>query len=330
MNLNELKQTSILDFGQQVYGLTPVRKRTNYWGFKDSDYDSIMVDVRKNCFYHNSEFVVGEKASSNNNSAGSIIDFIMNVENCSTADAIKKLRKFNNDNSSYANHVKNKYKVEKKKFVPPVKYKYCSNARRYLCGERKIERIVFNYLVKRKMLYEEKGKYKNAVFAAYNNKGKMIFAQRCSTLKNIDSKKRKYDISGSSYKYCYFVNNRASSLIVSEATIDSLSFMSLQYLYGKKFNNYNHLGLAGSNKIVAIYNILNEFPHITKLYLGFDNDEAGIKAYNNVVSHLEKIGWCGQIIDCIPSVPDKDLNDVLKDYKNGIIDKKIERIIKEM
>lgn len=337
MKLEILKSnTSILDYGRIVYGFTPVKKRAKYWGFKDDDVDSVMVDPNKNCFYHNSEFVVGQKASKNNNSAGSIIDFIMNIESCSVNEAIKKLYDFNNCNPDITNKPRKRYIEKKKPFTPPIPYTENNNrnAYNYLCGhykgERQIEPIVFKYLVKRKMLYEERGKYKNAVFAAYNNKGKMIFAQRCSTLKNIDNSKRKFDVASSSYEECYFINNNASSLVVTEATIDTLSFMSLMFLQKKQFNQHNHLGLTGSNKIVAIYNILDKYPHITKLYLGFDNDEAGLKAYCNVVNHLKEIGWIGKIINCIPSGDGKDMNDILIDYNNGIKDKKVINIISKM
>lgn len=318
VDLETLKNnTSIIDYGEQVYGFTPVKKRNNYWGFKDTDVDSIMVDTRRNCFFHNSEFVVGAKASENNNSAGSILDFIMNIEGCSVKEAIKKLRDFNNVGYTNNSFKRQQYDDKPKVFVPPVKYNgnKNKNALRYLCYDRQIEKSVFYSLVKRKMLYEEKGYYRNAIFAAYDDNGKMIFAQRCSTKKNIESKKRKRDVSGSSYEECYFINNGASSLIVSEATIDELSFMSLLALFGKRFNNYNHLGLTGTNKILAIFNILEKYPNITKLYLAFDNDEAGHKAYKNVVTRLNEIGWCGQIIDCIPSVEGFDMNDVLKQYK---------------
>ena len=90
-DLEKLKNgISIIDYGQNVYGYTPEKKRTNYWGFKE--FDSLMVNINKNCFFRNSEYKQGSKSSSCNHSEGSILDFIMNVENCSLDEDIKKLK----------------------------------------------------------------------------------------------------------------------------------------------------------------------------------------------------------------------------------------------
>lgn len=97
-DLERLKaETSILDFGERVYGFTPERKRRNYWGFKE--YDSLMVNVARNCFYRNNQFKAGCKAKESGNSAGSIIDFIMHFDKCDLEDAIKTLAEFNHCNT---------------------------------------------------------------------------------------------------------------------------------------------------------------------------------------------------------------------------------------
>ncbi len=301
-DLERLKaETSILDFGERVYGFTPERKRRNYWGFKE--YDSLMVNVARNCFYRNNQFKAGCKAKESGNSAGSIIDFIMHFDKCDLEDAIKTLAEFNHCNTEVlanSRYNSKNYVEEKKEFVIPQKYYRCDNARKYLCEERKISKTVVNSLIRRKMLYEEKGYYRNAIFCSYDESGKMVFAQRCSTRMDIDNKKRKFDVSGSSYDECYFINNGASSLIVTEATIDTASFMTLLERIGKKFNNFNHLATTGTNKIVSVLNILSKYPHITKLYVATDNDEAGDEAYQFLIDNLTD--WCGTIIRITPTL----------------------------
>ena len=302
LDLERLKaETSILDFGERVYGLTPERKRAYYWGFKE--FDSLMVDIAKNCFYHNNQFKAGCKAKDSGNSAGSIIDFIMHCDNCKLDEAIKILAEFNHCNTEVlvkSRYNSKNYVKEKKEFKVPQKYYRCDNVKKYLCEERKISKIVVNSLIKRRMLYEEKGYYRNAVFCSYDDNGKMVFAQRCSTRMDIDNKKRKFDVSGSLYDECYFVNNGASSLIVTEATIDTASFMTLLERIGKRFNNFNHLATTGTNKIVAVLNILKKYPHITTLYVATDNDEAGDSAYQFLLDHLTD--WHGTIIRITPTL----------------------------
>lgn len=314
-DLEKLKNgISIIDYGQNVYGYTPEKKRTNYWGFKE--FDSLMVNIDKNCFFRNSEYKQGSKSSSCNHSAGSILDFIMHVENCSLDEAIKKLKEYNDKNGVVdKNYQVRKYVTKPKKFVIPIKANTNKHAFGYLVKERKITPVVFNSMVKRKYLYEEVGYYRNAIFCSYIDK-KMVFAQRCSCRQDIDRDKRKRDVSGSSYEECFFVDNKASSLIVTEATIDTLSFMSLLEINGIRFNNYNHLGLTGTNKAAAVLNILDKYPHITTLFTAFDNDEAGKDAFDFVLTNLRnKMHWTGKIINVGSTYDDlNDINDILKKY----------------
>ena len=299
-------------FGDKVYGFTPIKKRNNYEGFEE--FDSLMINPSKNCFFRNVEFKQGDKAKDHNHSAGSIIDFIMHIEGCDNKTAIKKLFEFANNGIDYSNSKYNhkNFTETKKEFVVPIKYDYSNNARKYLCDIRKIDKSVFVSLLNRGYLYEEKGKYRNIICAAYNENGKMVFAQRCSTLKNIPSDKRKWDVSGSDYTECWFINNNASSLIVTESCIDTMSFMSLLNTYGKRYNNYNHLGLTGSNKVKAVCNILEKYPHIQKLYLGLDSDEAGDVAVKYIENWAEKNNWTGTIINMQP-----DRNLVYQDFEGN-------------
>lgn len=326
-DLKQLKENlSILDYGSEVYGFTVERKRAKYYGFKE--FDSLMVNPYKNCFYKNSDYVAGEKSSAHGNSAGSIIDFIMFFDRCDRKEAIKKLKQYAENRGYVTSDICERYKNkidEKVEFVPPVPKGDNRHAFGYLCNERKIEASVFNSLVKRKYLFEEyveavskkngrKYSYTSVTFPGYID-GKMVFAQRCKTTRK-KVNVRKLDVEGSSYEECYYVPNGSNSLFVTEAPIDTLSIMSLMALKGLRFNKYDHLGTTGTNKIVSVYNILNKNPHITKLYLAFDNDEAGVKAFNNVTKHLSDAGWRGVIKNITPHIEGiKDMNDVLKCYK---------------
>jgi hypothetical protein len=146
-DLEKLKNgISIIDYGQNVYGYTPEKKRTNYWGFKE--FDSLMVNINKNCFFRNSEYKQGSKSSSCNHSAGSILDFIMHVENCSLDEAIKRLKEYNDKNGVVdKNYQVRKYVTKPKKFVIPIKANTNKHAFGYLVKERKITPVVFNSML---------------------------------------------------------------------------------------------------------------------------------------------------------------------------------------
>lgn len=324
-SIQDLTNISILEYGQSVYGLTPTRKRSQYWGFKE--YDSLMV-LPNNTFFYNKMFVIGQKSSQNGDSAGSVINFIMWYEGVSKKEAIKKLTAYAEGINLPISNLPNKpiFTEEKKEFIVPVPYKDNNAAYRYLCKVRKINPVVFNYLVKHKYVYEERGYKKNIIFCSYNKDGKMDFAQRYATVKNVDRKKRKRDVAGSVYYQCWYIDNGASSLIVTEAPINTASFMTLLMRFNKRFVNYNHQGLTGSNKIKATADVLEDNPHITKVYLGVDNDEAGDHAYQWLLNWQETTGWCGKIIRITPSTVN-DLNDVLVDNDNDVeLFKKIKKM----
>ena len=100
------------------------------------------------------------------------------------------------------------------------------------------------------------------------------------------------------------------TLVVTEAVVDAMAFMSILYLKGERYKKYNYLALTGTKKIQAIRYHLEQDPTINKIILGFDNDEAGRIADEKTREMLKEMNWQGNIQTFAPPYG-KDFNDSL-------------------
>lgn len=299
-DLQILKRIPILDYGETVYGLTPYKARSRYWSFRE--HDSIMVSVEENKYFRNSC-----------DEQGDIIDFVCNFEHISFKEACDVLRKYLGNTPISSLPVRRK--VEKKPFKAPYKENrfktFEENNRyiiKYLCGKRKISINVLKWLTFKGNVFQERYK-RNAIFASYV-KGKMIYAQRCRTDNNVESHKRRFEIEGSDCTYCWKVNNNSKTLIVGEAVIDLLSFMTLLEMQNKDYKHFDYLSTNGVNKTKSVLRAIEE-GNYTGIVLCFDNDKAGDKAKEFVCDHLAEMNFKGKIFDKTPEGEGSDVNDFL-------------------
>ena len=310
--------------------LTPnlhIRKRPD-----SNDYSSLVIDPVNNCFWRNS--------NKGSNPSGSIIDFIINVNSCDNRAAIKKLREFVEQylptlsKDTDFESIKPDYKYSKKKvekmleltkdvspdFRLPNKYKNYNRLFAYMIGKRQIEKSVYDYFIKSGFLYQDWRC--SACFVSYDDAGVPVFACIRDTNWN---ERITYGVKGSSVNHAFYINNHKKTLVVTEAVVDVMAFMSILSLKNERYKKYNYLALTGTKKIASIRYHLEQDPTIDKIILGFDNDEAGRIADQKTREMLKEMGWTGTIQTFNPPYG-KDFNDSLiyiKEHYNELFKKAV-------
>lgn len=287
------EEIAITDYAQRM-GFTLVRKG-KYYSLKE--HDSVMIDTSKNCFWRNS--VPGKGKSIGQ--GGSIIDFVMEFEGKDVQETISLLR--GEISHSIERKVKSTYvsTEQKGKLELPVKGKNMHKVFAYLIQSRKIEKNIVQEMVKRKQLYQDK--YGNCVFVSYDEKGVPDFATKRGT----NTYKPFYgDAAGCNYEKCFYVNNNAKRLYITEAVIDALSVMTLFPLY----RSYNYLALTGAGKWNAVFSYLSN-PILEEVWIGVDNDEPGREAGTLIEENIKKIRPDIRVESDYPN-QGKDWNEFLK------------------
>ncbi len=285
----------IVDYARQI-GFTPKKIGRQY---TLEEHDSVRIDVDNNVFYRHS---VGR--------GGSIIDFVMEFEEVSMPEAIRKLRACLSPDYKLDTILPPMpvVLVERKPFeLPkPVDGRY-SRVYSYLTKVRGINGEIVKDMFNRKQLYEDKDHH-NCVFVGYDQSGRAAFANVRGTISDM---KYRGDIESSSKAVGFFVGNGASHLFVSEAPIDSMSIMTLLKYLNVDYKSYDYLAISGTCYESLPYT-LSRVPdgQYKSIFLAVDNDTAGAKARLGYRYQLEAMGYNGRIIDKIPK--GKDWNDDLK------------------
>lgn len=294
-NLNRIKKFPILEYAN-IIGLTPVRKGRY---FSLSEYDSVIIDPEKNCFFRNSNGV-----------KGSIIDFSMEFEGKDYKDVIKYLTSLAGGVTyEIRSYTPKTRKKETEKLTLPKKDSTYKNVYAYLIKSRGIEKDVVDYFVGNNMLYQDENK--NAVFVGYDDNGKPNFANKRGTNTKI---RFMAEIPGSDYSKCFYINNNADMLVVTESVIDAMSVMSFMQMQGVDYKNYNYCALAGVSKYGAVKNHIKK-GNINQVLLAVDNDTAGIECIDNIKKDLISIGFKGKITDNRPN-HSKDWNEELLKFQS--------------
>lgn len=289
-------------------GYTPVKEGSVY---SLKEHDSIKIYPKTNSFARFSE-----QGSNGKFKGGSVIDFVMELNGFTLQESIELLKQKINL-TEYNTVKRNAPPAEKQEvatpFVLPEKTDGQYNrAFAYLTKTRSIDPQVVSEMVKQKYIYEDKRH--NVVFCGKDKDDKIVYATKRSTA--TDSKYRG-DVAGSNQEVGVFVNNKASKMIVNEAFIDSLSYMTLMKLKGRDYHNVNFLALGGISPKPVIHH-LKENEQIIKIIIATDNDTAGKKTASNIKSMVEdfsnKTGRKISIETCVPH--EKDFNEDLKNVRN--------------
>lgn len=248
------------------------------------------VTIRGNLWYHQYE-----------QKGGDAIDFVRRFYNKDYVGAVQLLL-----SQTGGNIVKSAQRERKQKpFKLPKRNDRMSRAFSYLLLTRGVDKEVLYEFVRKKMIYES-AKYHNAVFVGYDLDGKPRHAHLRGTVSN---NAFKGNVSGSKPEYSFHWNGTSNKLFLFEAPIDMLSFISMH-----KENWKSHTYVAScSVSDRVLFQCLKDNPSIKRVYLCFDNDEAGQTANKRIAEKLNKLNIQNEIL--IPK--HKDWNEDLTLLEKG-------------
>lgn len=294
--LQKIRSYPIVEYAN-IIGLSPKKVGQKYYTLKD--FDSVRINTEWNCFIRNS-----------NGTQGDIIQFSMEFRNIDREAAIRDILDIMGDDSYTSSYpITKPIKKEKENRpleLPPLDLtSRDKNVFAYLVKTRKIDKDIVSDFIKKNQLYQDIKR--NCVFVSFDETGKADFACLRGTNPN---KRFIADVAGCNYQNCFYINNHAATLIVTESVIDSMSVMSVMKNRGRNLYNYNYLALAGTQKYAAVKSRLERQPEINTLVLAVDNDQGGWNAIEDIKQDLDSMGWQGKKIEFLPPNK-KDWNEEL-------------------
>lgn len=289
------EQVKIVDYASRM-GFTVIRKG-RYFSLKE--HDSVIIDPEKNCFWRNSKMGTGRSIGK----GGSIIDFVLEFTNLSLHEVLKELSQevFTGSGDQLPTFQKREEPLVKKELDLPEEDSHMHNVYAYLLKTRKIKKEVVQFFVNRKMLYQDL--HKNCVFVSYNLEGKPVFA--CVRGTNCYNHFCG-DLSGCDYEKCFFVENHAKKLYVTESVIEIMSVMSLL----EEPLSFDYLALAGVGKADSIQTYLDR--DWEEIYLGTNQDEHGREAAEHMERLVKKERPDIRVVLDLPEGEGSDWNDILR------------------
>jgi hypothetical protein len=237
---------------------------------------------------------------------GGIIQFVMEMEGRSWVESIKQLLGISHEELPFIPPVAKELEIKGDLILPKKNdtYKYIFA---YLIKTRKLDADIVNQFVKDKKIYEDT--HHNCVFVGYDVDNNPKFASVRGT--NTDKKFRR-DIENSDKGYPFCVEGKTDTLLIFEAPIDLMSYITLLKLHGiSKFDQ--HMISMGGTSYIPIEKYLVRYPEITNITLCLDSDDEG-----NFFSQKirEKFGDQYEIARHIPK--GKDFNEELIRFANSI------------
>ena len=161
-----------------------------------------------------------------------------------------------------------KEKVKKPFELPPAN----ENNRRvfaYLLKHRHLDREVLTAFVRLGLVYEDQ-KYHNAVFVGKDKDGTPRHAHKRST--NSQGKSFRMTVEGSDFRYAFNWPGTSGDLMVFEAPIDMLSFLSR--FHDSNWAKHSYVALCGTSS-QPMLGMLERCPQIDTVHFCLDNDQAG-------------------------------------------------------
>lgn len=200
---------------------------------------------------------------------------------------------------------------EKKPFELPKPYRNMDRVKNYLHYVRGIDEDIIETFANENMIYES-ADYHNAVFVGYDRNGVPRHAHKrgtgqTSTFKgNVDS---------CIPEYSFHWNGTSNKIYLFEAPIDMLSFISM---HKENWKNHSYAASCSVSDRV-LFQCLNDYPHIEKVYLCLDSDEPGQTAADRISTKLFALGIESEILVPIHKDWNEDLllpNEKMKESEN--------------
>ena len=139
----------------------------------------------------------------------------------------------------------------------------------YLLKHRHLDRDVLTTFVRTGLVYEDQ-KYHNAVFVGMDKDGTPRHAHKRST--NSQGKTFRMTAEGSDFRYAFNWPGSNNHLLVFEAPIDMLSFISK--FHDSACAKYSYVALCGTSS-QPMLGMLERCPQIDTVHFALDNDHAG-------------------------------------------------------
>ena len=174
-------------------------------------------------------------------------------------------------------------KVKKEFVLPPVN----DNNRRvfaYLLKHRHLDCDVLTTFVRLGLIYEDKG-YHNVVFVGKGQDGEAHHAHKRST--NSQGKSFRITVEGSDFRYAFNWPGSSGHLLVFEAPIDMLSFISMHH--DSNWAKHSYVALCGTSS-QPLLGMLERYPGIETVHLCLDNDQAGQLATRRLAKVVREKG----------------------------------------
>lgn len=207
-----------------------------------SDFSSVMINSITNRYKH---YSIDKKARS-------VIDFVMELDNCDEATAFNTLKPLIDTYDLETAKIIQKAPTVKREnrksdLELPERADTSKNVYAYLTKTRCINKDVVDHFIYNGNLYQDD--HNNCVFVRYDRQGKATF---CSKRGTDTFKKFMWEHPDNDYNHCFFIDNGADTLIVNEAIIDTMSVMSIMQDCGRPLNAYSYVDLSGVTKWEAV------------------------------------------------------------------------------
>ena len=242
-------------------------------------------------------------------SGGSPIDFVMNETGFSVGDAIHYIcDSILFDSISQESYMPLRSVVPDKSLIAPEKSDRYSRVFAYLSKFRGISADIISDFMHKKLLYEEKNKH-NAVFVGCDKHGEPKHYFIRGTISGVQFRG---DSEGSQKEYGFSYTKKSNKLIVFEAPIDLMSFMTLQP------NDDSNLLALGMLSAEPIEQFLKEHNNIKEIYFLLDNDVYGKNAANRYKQDFQSRGFVSDLHPMFKQLESenvKDVNDLLMKVK---------------
>ncbi|WP_435255350.1 toprim domain-containing protein [Tenacibaculum sp. A30] len=282
INCSKAKKIDLVSYLKKQ-GFTPVRNTQNsvwfYSPFRNEKTSSFKVDIIKNIWYDFGEGI-----------GGTVIDFVMKVNNCSIKSALEIL---SSNNFSF-------HQQQEKKTTP-----FKPNNSIVRVAELSNLNLI-NYINFRKINIEFAKRFLYQVHYTFDSKREYYgvgFKNDCGG----------FEIRNNFFKGCLgkkaitTINNNSDIVSLFESWSDFLSYLTFK----KLIPNENFIILNSTALILKVPELVIDY---SKIRCFFDNDEAGNKAIKHLQEKVSK-----ELIDCrIHYKNHNDLNDYLINYKKKI------------
>lgn len=185
---------------------------------------------------------------------------------------------------------------------------------KYLTG-RGIDEEIIKECIEKGIIYQAKS-YGNVVFVGKDEEGKPRYA----TFRSCSSARIMGDVGGSRKDYSFrLMTEDNANLHLFESAIDLLSYATIAKRNGRDYRNYNLVSLGGiyvpkgekaMTRPKAIEMLFRPGNKIKRIYIHFDNDDAGRNASVKLKELLDKQF---EVKDAPPPYG-KDFNDYLQQF----------------